>query len=62
MRLHDEAPADHVAWWAIGMIGAALDTGISERQIRRALDPEILPKLIEAARESLKPKATGATP
>jgi hypothetical protein len=55
MRLHDEAPTDLVAWWAIAMVGTALDAGISERQIARALDPQILPALIKMARETPDP-------
>lgn len=46
-----EATPNFIATWAIGMIGVALDNGISEKMIYRALDPRILPELIKIAKQ-----------
>jgi hypothetical protein len=60
-RLAGEASrADFVCWWAIAMIGTALDSGISERQIRRALSPKILSALIAEARKTAPDLSQGA--
>lgn len=62
MRLAGEATTEHLCWWAVAMIGTALDTGISERQIRLVLEEKNLTELIRLARESPDPQLIGAKP
>jgi hypothetical protein len=49
--VRDDQDANLIATWAIGMIGTALDLGISEKMIMRALHPDILPELIKVAQQ-----------